>query len=384
MDCLDGMRELANQSCDCCVTDPPYGIRFMGKTWDYDIPGVAVWKEVLRVLKPGAHILVACGTRTQHRMAVNIEDAGFAIRDVICWHYGEGFPKSMNISMAIDKKCGVVDERGKTLEGVGEADRLEGIGQTRHRPITDEAKRWDGWGTALKPATEFWTLARKPLAEATVAENMLHFGTGGIHIDACRLHGPDAQGGTYTVRRLKTGSELNRSGGNWRPAAGDAELYQGELKAGRFPANLILDQYMADELDRQSGVLSSGKPAGVRKAGNHVYGQYAPGQPVTGYGDSGGAARFFYVAKASAAERGRGNFHPTVKPLALMQYLIRLICPLEPGRVILEPFAGSGSTCIAARQLGLNFYAFEKLAEHIELAEKRLREELGLFYGSGA
>lgn len=352
MDCLEGMRELADNSCDCCVTDPPYGIRFMGKTWDYDIPPVAIWKEVLRVLKPGAHMLVACGTRTQHRMAVNIEDAGFGIRDVICWHYGEGFPKSVDIGAAMNK-----------------------VGKR------EEAKRWDGWGSALKPATEFWTLARKPLTEDTITGNILRFGAGGLHIDACRIDAPDAKGGEYTVKRLKAGAELIRTGGKWRPDGEDAELYHGSMKPGRFPANLILDEFMAGELDAQSGLLVSGRPSGIRRAANNVYGRYAPGQEVTGYGDVGGASRFFYVAKADESERGEGNRHPTVKPLRLMHYLIRLICPLEAGRVVLEPFAGSGTTCVAARQLGLNFYAFERVADYARTAERRIREALGLFYG---
>lgn len=369
-DCLEGMGELPSESCDCCVTDPPYGIRFMGATWDYDIPDVGVWKEVLRVLKPGAHILVACGTRTQHRMAVNIEDAGFSIRDVICWHYGEGFPKSMNISLAIDRRFGVVGSSSSPESKYG-----------GYSPVTEDAKRWDGWGTALKPATEFWTLARKPLAEATVADNMKRFGAGGINIDNCRIHGADPSGGRYVVKRLKSGVELKRSGGRWRRDAENAPLYHGVLKPGRFPANLILDEFMAQEMDKQSGILASGLPSGARRVGSNVYGKYKLDIPVTGYGDRGGASRFFYVAKASVSERGAGNFHPTVKPIELMQYLIRLICPIESGRVVLEPYAGSGSTCIAARHLGLDFYAFEKTAKYAEIAERRIRDAMGLFYG---
>ena len=148
---------------------------------------------------------------------------------------------------------------------------------------------------------------------------------------------------------------------------------------GRYPSNLILDEFMAGEMDRQSGELTSGKPAGIRKAVNKVYGPYAPGQPVTGYGDSGGGSRFFYVAKADPEERGAGNNHPTVKPLALIHYLLRLICPIEPGRCMLDPFAGSGSHCIAARQLGLDYIAFERDPENVRIAGVRMREKLGLF-----
>lgn len=379
MDCQYGMRELESEHCDCCVTDPPYGIRFMGRKWDYEIPAVEVWKEVVRVLKPGAHALVACGTKTQHRMAVNIEEAGFEIRDVIAWHYGEGLPKSMNISLAFDKKFGAVGPRraGDSRRGQDNG----GLPPSSYQPITTEAKHWEGWGTGLKPATEFWTLARKPLAQGTILSNIQRYGVGGLNIDACRRHSGDAPGGEYVVRRLKTGAQLIRAGGNWHIDPDVGGFYHGKLKAGRFPANVVLDDFMAAQLDIQSGLLQSGRPAGARKAANNVYGDYATGMPITGYGDSGGASRFFYVAKADAKERGDDNTHPTVKPLALMHHLIKLICPIEPGRVVLDPFAGSGTTCIAARQLGLNFYAFEKIADYVKIAARRLRAELGLFYG---
>lgn len=405
MDCLEGMRELGDASCDCCVTDPPYGIRFMGRKWDYEIPGFDVWKEVLRVLKPGAHLLCACGTRTHHRMAVNIEDAGFEIRDVICWHYGSGFPKSLDISKAMDKQAGPEREvigvktgkGGENLNRIsrdsandaynakgcgafGKGARQIDVALPVTTPATDGAKKWEGWGTALKPATEFWTLARKPLEEKTIADNVLRYGTGGLNIDSCRIDAEDAKGGEYTVKRLKPGATLTKTGGNWRLSEKDAILYQGVMKAGRFPANLIMDEFMAGEMDKQSGILTSGQPSGKRKATNNVYGQYAPGQEITGYGDSGGASRFFYVAKADTAERGSGNNHPTVKPLTLMHYLLKLICPIEPGRIVLEPFAGSGTTCLAARLLGVDFMAFELYEEHVRIAEGRLRRELGLFY----
>jgi DNA modification methylase len=459
-DCLEGMKLLADNSIDCCVTDPPYGWSFMGKKWDHNVPAVEVWKEVLRVLKPGAHILVACGTRTQHRMAVNIEDAGFEIRDVISWHYGSGFPKSLDVSKAIDKSNGrhnidlssfglyvkecrqalgyslsKLDELmgtntaaswwegrkdGVQLPGKSTYDKLKSVlflddrfdelihwAQAEREVIgkrkmgftpdgnniygkysgdtsittaaTEEAKQWSGWGTALKPATEFWTLARKPFP-GTVAQNIAKHGTAGLNIDACRIPSPEMQAGKeYNIKRLKSGAELGREGGNWRPEDQDAERYIGITKGGRFPANVILDDFMAGEMDAQTGELTSGRPSGIREANNNIFGQYAPGQPLTGYGDTGGASRFFYVAKADAAERGQGNSHPTVKPIALMNYLIKLICPIEPGRIILEPYAGSGTTLIAARNLGLDFIAFEKEDKYIEIIERRLRENLGLF-----
>jgi site-specific DNA-methyltransferase (adenine-specific) len=306
MDCLVGLAALPAESVDACVTDPPYGIGFMGKGWDGQVPPVEIWGEVLRVLKPGSHLLCACGTRTQHRMAVNIEDAGFEIRDVICWHYGQGFPKSLDIGKVVKKK--------------------------------GSDQNWEGWGTGLKPATEFWTLARKPMSGKSVTDNVLLYGTGGLHIDSVRT------------------------------------------RKGRFPANVVLDEFMSGTLDQQSGILTSGKPSGRRKAGNKVYRPLGVGQEVTGYGDSGGASRFFYVAKADVAERGIGNDHPTVKPMALMQYLLRLICPIEAHRIVLDPFAGSGSTCIAARLLGIDFIAFERSQEYVAIAERRLREQLGLFH----
>jgi hypothetical protein len=393
MDCLEGMRQMDDGSVDCCVTDPPYGIGFMGMKWDYAIPSVEIWKEVLRVLKPGAHLLVACGTRTQHRMAVNIEDAGFEIRDVITWHYGSGFPKSLDISKAIDKQAGaerkIIDSRigkgidlqsskGCSVYGTGEKQVNIEIPVTE--PSTTDAKKWEGWGTALKPATEFWTLARKPLTEKTVAANVMAYGTGALNIDSTRIHAIDAQGGSYTGGRLKPGATLYKTGGKWRADSSDRKAFTGAMKAGRFPPNLILDEFMAGVMDEQSGLLVSGMPMGQRKAENNIYGHYAPGQDISGYGDSGGASRFFYVAKPDVQERGLGNAHPTVKPLTLMHYLIKLVCVIEPGRILLEPFAGSGTTCIAARQLGIDFMAFELNSEYIRIADARMREVMGLFY----
>jgi len=355
-DCREGLKELPDALADCCVTDPPYGIRFMNRKWDYEIPAVAVWQKVWRVLKPGAHLLCACGTRTQHRMAVNIEDAGFEIRDVICWHYGSGFTKSMNLSKAIDKAA-----------GFGDVDS----------PVTDAAKKWVGWGTALKPATEFWTLARKPLEEKTIARNVMKFGVGGLNIDTCRISWPGNI--PPTIGTPGWGGPNKKF--TAAPGAEGPTIQRTEPNdLGRFPANLILDEFMAGEMDAQSGFLVSGNPVGKRKTQNKIYGPYATGQDVTGYGDSGGASRFFYVAKADSAERGPGNHHPTVKPLTLMHWLVNLVCPVEPGRIVLDPFAGSGTTCIAARQLGLDFIAFELDAGYARMAENRLRDTMGVFY----
>ena len=376
-DCLIGLKELPGACIDSCVTDPPYGIRFMGKKWDHEVPAVAIWQQVLRVLKPGAHLLCACGTRSQHRMAGNIEEAGFEIRDVLCWHYGQGFPKSMDIGKAIDRAPGfqqkVLRIAPKTARGASRKGHGSGKQQGQKKEVSatarSETTKWRGWGTALKPATEFWTLARKPLAEKTIAQNIIKYGTGGLHIDAARVSASKNRDGTK-----QDNPPTSRQGSLFD---GQAKRLGGEnqVSTARFPANVILDEFMAAVLDEQSGWLQSGKPVGARKAKNNVFGQYSPGQDITGYGDSGGASRFFYVAKASPADRGIGNTHPTVKPLTLMRYLIRLICPVEPGRIVLDPFAGSGTTCVAARQIGLDFIAFELEGSYIKIAEKRLQKE---------
>lgn len=324
-DCLEHLKSLPDDSIDAIVTDPPYGLKFMGKKWDYEIPSVEVWRECLRVLKPGGHALIACGTRTQHRMAVNIEDAGFEIRDVITWLYGSGFPKSLNIG----KQGGP-----------------------------------EGWGTALKPACEFWTLARKPLGESTVAKNVLKHGTGGINVDGCRVETTDAL--SFGSRELGDGIKY----GKCEPTTPGIQNPQ-----GRFPANLILDEEAAAMLDEQTGNL--GKSSGgrsVKRSGKYVEGRVsAPGEWTNedpGFGDSGGASRFFYTAKASKSERGAGNSHPTVKPLKLMRYLCRLITP--PGGLVLDPFMGSGSTGVAAVQEGFIFLGIEREPDYMEIATKRL------------
>ena len=193
---------MPDNSVDAIVTDPPYGISFMAKKWDYDVPKVDVWQEAMRVLKPGGHALIACGTRTQHRMVCNIEDAGFEIRDVVSWIYGSGFPKSLNVSKAIDKAAGAEREdmgptpyanKGRTNNNNAYGEPTASNQERITAPATEAAKQWDGWGTALKPACEFFTLARKPLSEKTVAANVLKWGTGGINIDGCRVGTEETQ-----------------------------------------------------------------------------------------------------------------------------------------------------------------------------------------------
>lgn len=404
------LKGFADNSVDSCVTDPPYGLKFMGKKWDYEVPKVELWKEVYRVLKPGAHILVACGTRTQHRMAVNIEDAGFEIRDVITWHYGSGFPKSLDISKAIDKRAGA--EREKTGEMKlrhGGGKHSKNIGQLNPdaketpitAPATEEAKLWNGWGTALKPSTEFWTLARKPLSENTVAENVLKHGTGGINIDVCRVE-IDPTIDASQIRTMNRSQKDNDWGMN--ASSSDSPMVI-DANKGRFPANLILDEFMASELDKQSGVLTSGHMNTVSQGKNYgIYGKYN-GKEVYAEGDSGGASRFFYCAKASRTERNKGlkyfywrrdssveygfvritkeeyeqlnesdrafgNIHPTVKPVSLMKYLIKLITPKDG--VVIDMFAGSGTTGVAADELEIDYVLIDKFKENCEMAEARI------------
>jgi len=299
-DCYDVLRTLPEASVDSIVTDPPYGLSFMGKRWDYDVPYIDVWFQCLRVLKPGGHLLAFAGTRTQHRMAVRIEDAGFDIRDMIAWVYGNGFPKSLDVSKAIDKAAGAEREvigksarHGGGIIGNGSSYEIPPTVPMLTAPATDAARQWQGWGTALKPALEPITVARKPFP-GTVAANVLEHGTGALNVDGCRV--------------------------------GDA--------SGRWPANLIHD--------------GSEEPCALL----------------------GDAARFFYCAKASKADRGEGNNHPTVKPTDLMRYLCRLVTP--PGGLVLDPFMGSGSTGKAAVLEGFRFLGIEREESYLAIAKARI------------
>lgn len=420
-DCLAILRTLPDNSVDAVVTDPPYGLSFMGKKWDYDVPSVEVWAECLRVLKPGGHLLAFAGTRTQHRMAVRIEDAGFEIRDMIAWVYGSGFPKSLDVSKAIDKldaaeaqmqrryrftewvrstgltskqiddatntnmgghyttaasqpaimtrehmdavrhlvgevpewvecECeirSVESENFKRREVVAERTMTQGggsslqirMGERREveanitAPATPAAQQWAGWGTALKPALEPITVARKPLT-GTVAANVLEHGTGAINVDGCRVTGEPSPS---VERRKHAAPGVSVGATGWTtPARPDSynEQRSGE-SLGRWPANLIHDG--SDEVTRLM---------------------------------TGGEARFFYTAKAGKEDREDNNTHPTVKPTDLMRYLCRLVTP--PGGVVLDPFMGSGSTGKAARLEGFQFIGIEREAEYVEIAKARI------------
>jgi site-specific DNA-methyltransferase (adenine-specific) len=379
-DCLDVLRTMADNSVDAVVTDPPYGLAFMGKRWDYDVPSVEIWAECLRVLKPGGHLLAFAGTRTQHRMAVRIEDAGFEIRDMIAWVYGSGFPKSLDVSKAIDKAAGAEREVvGQRTTGIGTGEGSTPIMGDGNRditaPATPEAQQWSGWGTALKPALEPITMARKPLA-GTVAANVLEHGTGAINIDGCRVEG--AIGPTYqTGGNGKVGSGGVYEGGyrgEWSSADPHPESVRHHA-SGRWPANLIHDgseEVMG--LFPQTAASKSGGKAGWQD--QYVGGTYKPIER-TGYDEApGSAARFFYCAKASKADRGEGNTHPTVKPTGLMRYLCRLVTP--PGGIVLDPFMGSGSTGKAAILEGFQFIGIERDAEYLAIAEARISYASGL------
>lgn len=350
-ECLEVLRAMPDSSVDSVVTDPPYGLSFMGKRWDYDVPAIEVWVECLRVLKPGGHLLAFAGTRTQHRMAVRIEDAGFEIRDMIAWVYGSGFPKSHN-------------------------------------------GPWGG--TALKPSLEPITVARKPLI-GTVADNFAEHGTGALNIDGCRV-GDEVRHAAYTSFAACHGNQLG--------APGTAEARrgtQGEAKeyTGRWPANLIHDG--SDEVlagfPQAPGQMAKASTSDTQRAGQNTYGVMARGSNgQEPRGDTGSAARFFYCAKASRADRNagllssktpavsrhatmgdreradwterNGNHHPTVKPTDLMAYLCRLVTP--PGGVVLDPFMGSGSTGKAAMREGFRFIGIEREAEYFEIASARI------------
>ena len=330
-DCLEVMASMPESSVDSIVTDPPYGLSFMGKDWDHGVPGEAFWREALRVAKPGAHLLAFGGTRTHHRLMCAIEDAGWEIRDCLGWLYGSGFPKSLDVSKAIDKQAGaereVVGVAGKSGSNRNCMAGGDFTGEyLESRPTTPEAVRWQGWGTALKPAWEPIVMARKPLI-GTVARNVLEHGTGALNIDGCRVETEEELGHNNSPRTNGTSYIVQRKTMRIDNSAGK----------GRFPANIIHDG--SDEVEAVFPKDTS---------------------------------RFFYCAKASPSERGEGNNHPTVKPQALMQYLCRLVTP--PGGVVLDPFAGSGSTLLAALKEGFCFIGIEKEENYCEIARRRVAE----------
>ena len=423
-DCLEVLRGLPDNSVDSVVCDPPYGLSntkpqqvadvlaawvtgdteavpttkggFMGKDWDSFVPPPAVWEECLRVLKPGGHMAVFAGARTQDLMGLSIRLAGFEIRDTLGWIYGSGFPKSMDISKAIESTLTTGKSNSRSLrkteqDGDGEAYTLTGknngiMGETRtyerkrFTPATSDAARWSGWGTALKPAIEPIILARKPLV-GTVAQNVLAHGVGGLNIDACRVSGEGLKASDYddTRRSAPKFSGILNGGkdGAYRSSTG-------EVPSGRFPANVLLDEHAAKEMDKQSGVLKSGEikatPNTARSQGV-CYGSFEVSKPNYHPPNEGGASRFFpvfkYQAKAPKKERpvieredGTKVQHPTVKPVALMEWLVTLTTP--EGGLVLDPFAGTGTTLQAARNKGFSAIGVEQDPDYIQLINARL------------
>lgn len=395
------LRKLPENSIDSVVTDPPYGLSFMNKKWDYEVPSVEFWKEVYRVLKPGGHILSFGGTRTYHRMVINIEDAGFEIRDQMQWLYGSGFPKSMNIGKAYDKKNGnereVIGEKNADnfnnpiLKEQGSMMGSPGNRTQTNIDITKGTSQYEGLGTGLKPANEPICLARKPISEKTILDNVIKWGTGGLNIDDSRV-------GIEGATKRSHQADYDRSINFWRKGHSIIELNE-----GRFPSNLILDEEAGELLDGQSGISKSsifpGKGGRGFGAEKNSYKNHKDGGSLvfkdSGYTDKGGASRFFYCPKVSKQERNLGldlfearevtrqglngehknpthnNNHPTIKPINLMTYLIKLINPNNG--IVLDPFMGSGSTGIASQLLGFKFCGMEMQEDYFKIAEERIK-----------
>jgi len=409
-DCLDVLKTMDESSVDSIVTDPPYELGFMGKEWDSTgiANNVELWRECLRVLKPGGHLLAFSGTRTYHRMASAIEDAGFEVRDMIEWVYSTGFPKSLNIGKAVDKLQGnereVVgkDTKARSTNGKSALPTVGGNTVYESWNITKGTSEWEGWGTALKPAHEPICMARKPISEKTVAENCLKWGTGGINIDKSRVEIPENDKENYEfnnngLSRMSRpeGDKLGQFDGGWK-----IDKTKRETPQGRFPANLIHDG--SDEVVACFPETGKSKRAEVSNKGS-IWGSENENKEVRGHDDNGGnASRFFksiiYTAKASKKDRNEGceelplrsrptmgngiggqpnqqiennnNVHPTVKPTDLMRYLCRMVTP--PGGTVLDPFMGSGSTGKAAALEGFSFIGIEREPEYMEIAKARI------------
>lgn len=395
---------------DSVVTDPPYalvsiskrlgsanaapvidkgsgaykraGRGFMGKTWDVgDVAfNAEFWAEVLRVLKPGGHVVAFGGTRTYHRLVVAIEDAGFEIRDCLSWNYGSGFPKSHDVSKGIDKAAGAVRQtisKGEPVKRMipGADQNKDGWEKTNGREFvpsvtaaaTDEAREWEGWGTALKPAMELICLARKPLSEKTVAANVLKWGTGAINIDGCRVLGEFESGWSKSGSKESKNNSMSGKNYDREPKPDNA--------AGRWPANVLHDgsEEVVTAFPVVGDAHAPNNEGSIRS--NQVFGaDLKPREFHPGFSDSGSAARFFYTAKADAGDR-LGSRHPTVKPVDLMQWLIRLVTPKNG--LVLDPFAGTGTTAEAAFREGMRCTMVERETEY----QADIRRRMGLVLG---
>ena len=415
-ECVAGMAALEEASVHAVVTDPPYhltdpsrsfrmranGIEtsggdparsrkstgFMGKAWDGgDISfRPETWAACLRVAKPGAYLVAFGATRTWHRIAVAIEDGGWEIRDTLCWLHGQGFPKSLDVSKAIDKAAGATREviggkvnnscDGNPCKCTTDNGRY---GKTVHSPATAPATAWDGWGTALKPAFEPIILARKPF-RGTVAANVQLHGTGALNVDGCRIGwaGPEDAAAAAAVGYSKSMDAGRTAAPTSLPTTYKKPPYEPDKMTGRWPANVLLDEEAAVLLDEQAGERTSGIYSGHRNEPKtkNAFGNFElQDEKPASYGDSGGASRFFYTSKASRADRGT-NAHPTVKPSALMRWLVKLVTP--PGGLVLDPFTGSGTTGLACVCEGFDFIGFEQDEAHVETARRRIHDEAPL------
>jgi len=421
-DMRDRLKELPDNSVDSCVCDPPYHLTsivkrfgaenaapakvgatgayaraskgFMGQMWDGGDVAFQpeTWSEVLRVLKPGGHLIAFSGTRTYHRMVCAIEDAGFEIRDQLAWVYGSGFPKSHDISKQIDRAAGAerevlgVRRYADGTEGHwGASDKFAQDAHTKSltagtpkletAPATDSAREWQGWGTALKPSWEPICLARKPISEKNIAANVLKWGAGALNIDGCRIVADDGEDRSRPPR-TPNGILGGGKGTNLTASEHNAQ--------GRWPANLChdgSDEVLAGFPETESGTGAVKRSSAAENEGNQgaAYGAESrpAGTPMVEYGDKGSAARFFYCAKPATDERGDGNNHPTVKPVSLMRWLVRMVTP--KGGTVLDPFMGSGSTGLAAQAEQFAFIGCELSPQYAAIAERRMRDDAGLF-----
>ena len=421
-DSKEVLKKLEINSIDTVITDPPYGLSFMGKKWDYNVPSVELWKEVLRVLKPGGTALIFAGSRTQHRMAVNVEDAGFILKDCIMWLYGTGFPKATDISKQLDKgverkvvgkaKSGAKETHNSSLNMSQVDNNTFGGEYNITEPTTPEARIWAGYKShGLKPAYEPILVAMKP-NEGTYTQNALKYGVAGLNIDGARIEYSEDNKPIPQLAQGKTAFKTDNKmyGRNSFTESKTKSTIGGSLK-GRFPANIILDEEAAKLLDKQTGTLKSGDNCKRTKEGRFLeHGGLGKEEDIQiTYGDKGGVSRFFYCAKASKAERNKGceklekkqkifngqsnnsskdlkdveerfttkpcqNYHPTVKPLKLMEYLC-ILTKTPIGGIVLDPFMGSGTTGMACKKTGRKFIGIELSEEYMKIAVARIKGE---------
>lgn len=383
-DCRDVLPQLPPGSVDTCITDPPYGLSFMGQHWDHGVPGRLFWKLTMEVLKPGAMLLAFGGDRTHHRLMCAIEDVGLEIRTCIYWIYGAGFPKSLDIGKQLDRRAGAErDESPREWSGGKRSNGIMGVNHgTQVRtiydaPVTPEARLWDGWGTALKPSAEIITLAMVPL-DGSFADNALRHGVAGLWVEGGRIACPPGDKGDWP--------QTNRA---WGSTYGQSRPLLTNHSKGRWPSNVILGCACPDGVGHEPGcaVRMLDEQSGARTSGTlkpHHKANGTPSNSLSGgidgslnshfgpsYGDTGPASRFYYCAKVSPSERGAGNDHPCLKPIALLRYLARLT-KTHTGGAILDPFAGAGSTLLAARAEGRKAIGIEIDERYCEMAAERL------------